>query len=186
MAQPPDPVQLVQAVQRHITYTEERERERFRRIVDLENRCDSLAVQINALHRGMLALQEANAQPAPPAQVQSGKAQAPPPKKAPPPLPVEETGPGPIGPQPVDMVHQAQYQRKKGFKAAPPDSVVMSLNLETPNAKAFHTKAFQPPPVPPKPPQQNPPIPPPAQTPPVKPPPPGYANSPSPAVVNQA
>ena len=153
MAQPPVPVQLAQAVQRHVNHTEERLCELFRRLVDLENRCDSLAVQISAIHRGMRAPREANAQ----APVQSGKAQAPPPKKAPPPLPVEDTGPGPIGPQPVDMQHQTRYQRQNGFKAPPPTSVVRSLNVGTPNPTAFHTKA----------PPQNPPIPPPAQTPPV-------------------
>ena len=190
MAQLPIPVQLLHAFQRYINYTEEREQDLIRRIVDLDNRCANFAIQINALNRGMLALQAANAQPAPPAQVQSGKAQGPPPKKAPPPLPVEETEPGPIGPQPVDMEHESQYQRKNGFKAAPPNTVVMSLNLEVPKlppakAPAFNTKAFQPPPVPPKPPQQNPPIPPPAQIPPVKPPPHGYAKLPSTAAVNQ-
>ena len=106
------------------------------------------------------------AQPAPPAQVQAVKAQAPIPKKPPPPLPVDGTETGPIGPLPANMAGHYAYQRKNSFKAAPPNSVVMSLNF---------VKAFQAPPVPPKPPQQNPPMPPPAQfPPPVKPPPPGH------------
>ena len=152
------------------------------RILELENRCARYDVQINQLHQIVASLQVVKAKPAQPAQVQAVKAQAPAPgvrTKPPPPLLVGDSIPVVIGP--VDMAGQEAYQRKHGFKAPPPDSLVMPLDLQTFRVKTppWKEPAPKPPAVPPKPPQQNPPIPPPAQYPPgVKPPPPKRGKAP--------